>query len=65
MTCNDVHKQIVNCHCRSRKRIHNSTVNKKAKIKIFFVIDCIMPTKTSSAAKGHFLDWSLSKLKQF
>ena len=31
MTCNELHKQIVNCHRRLRKRIHNSTVNKKAK----------------------------------
>ena len=33
MTRNEVHEQIVNCHCRLRKRIHNSTVNKKAKAK--------------------------------
>ena len=38
MTRNEVHKQIVNCHCRLRKRIHNSTVNKKAKIKKIVVI---------------------------
>ena len=31
MTRNEVHKQVVNCHCRLRKRIHNSTVNKKNK----------------------------------
>ena len=38
MTCNEVHKQIVNCHFRLRKRIHNSTVNKKGKIKKIVVI---------------------------
>ena len=38
MTRNEVHEQIFNCHCRLRKRIHNSTVNKKAKIKKKIVV---------------------------
>ena len=47
MTRNEVHKQIVNCHCRLRKRIHNSTVNKKAKAKKkLWSFDSILPTET-------------------
>ena len=64
MTRNEVHEQIVNCHCRLRKRIHNSTVNKKAK-KRLWSFDYILHTEKSSAANGQFLDWSLCKLKQF
>ena len=45
MTRNEVHKQIVNCHCRLRKRIHNSTVNKKAKAKKKNVV-IWLPTET-------------------
>ena len=38
MTRNEVHEQIVNCHCRLRKRIHNSTVNKKSQNKKKIVV---------------------------
>ena len=55
MISNAVHKQIVNCHCRLRKRIHNSAVNKKGK-KRLWSFDYILPTEKSSAANGHFLD---------
>ena len=53
MTRNEVHEQIVNCHCRLRKRIHNSTVNKKAKAKKkMWSFDC--PPKHSQLPKDTF-----------
>ena len=43
MTRNEVHEQIVNCHCRLRKRIYN--FNKKAKAKKKNVV-IWLPTET-------------------
>ena len=54
MTRNEVHEQIFNCHCRLGKRIHNSTFNKKAKIKKLWSFDCILPTKHRQLPKDTF-----------